>query len=153
MLSDDVHCEARQILENAEKLCQELVHLEHILRFDRLRTWLTLAKISFVRGDYVEAEHRFQEAMNVINKFERTNGHATAVIIMSMIHTLRRSLEAVDHDPEAQIDREKALKQSYKELGTLKSMADPNGTRFWIPGLCEWEEWLRTQDLSRQSHL
>ncbi|KAK2761093.1 hypothetical protein CKAH01_16388 [Colletotrichum kahawae] len=155
MLIDGEHCEARQILENAEKLCQKLVHLESepILRFDQLRTWLTFGKISFIRGDYVGAEHRFQEAMNVINKFERTNGYATTVIITSMIHTLRRSLEAVDHDPEAQINRQKALEQSCKELEILKSMADPNGTRFWIPGLCEWEEWLRTQDLRRQSHL
>ncbi|GKT61116.1 NB-ARC domain-containing protein [Colletotrichum tofieldiae] len=135
----EVTPEACSALGEARKLCVGLQSQSTLLKFERLRTLLTLAKICFVEGNYSEAEGHFSKSLTVMNKFDRTNGYATMTIIKSMIHTVRRA--PVKNDGEL---KQRSLEQSREKLRMLEEKAKEGGIQYWIPGLRGWEASLMT---------
>ncbi|KZL82903.1 and nb-arc domain protein [Colletotrichum incanum] len=122
---DEVALGACSALEEARELCLQLQSQKSLLRFERLRTLLTLAKISFVQGDYSEAEGFLSKSTNLMSKFDRTNGYATMAIIKTMIETLQRS--PVKDDWEI---KQRSIQQSREKLNMLKTSANEGGIRY-----------------------
>ncbi|KAK7433678.1 hypothetical protein Landi51_13829 [Colletotrichum acutatum] len=143
--------EALSVLYKADELCQSLLNLDpgDISRFDQLRSWLTQAKISFIKGDYIRAENGFKGALDLIAKFDMTNGYVTMVIVRSMAVTLKRSLDKSSLDSTSRSKRIELFQQSEQQWKVMKCLVHPTGTRFWMPGLQKWEEWLYSTEVLR----
>ncbi|WQF76964.1 Putative tetratricopeptide-like helical domain superfamily [Colletotrichum destructivum] len=133
--SGKVTHEARNALEKSRKLCV-LLQSQSLLKFERLRTLLTLAKICFVEDKYSEAEDYFSKSFTTMNTFGRTNGYATMAIIKSMIHTVGSRASPED---DGELERQ-SIEQSYEKLKILEEEAEEGGIQYWVPGLRDWED-------------
>jgi len=123
---------AQSRLDEAESLCLEVQSRPDLLKFERLRLHITLAKIRHVRSANEEALACWGEAMKAIGKFRLTNGRTTRVIVVSICDTL----SVLGH----------ASLVSFRQVAALDELARPGVIQHWIAGLRHWLEYLRSQD-------
>jgi hypothetical protein len=124
---------AQERFEEAERLCLDVQSRPDLLKFERLRLLITLAKICHVNSRYEDAFSHWSEAMKAIGEFRMTNGRTTRVIVMSICDALPR------------LGRHTSLvHHSRKEVATLDNLARPGGIQYWIAGLQDWSEYLQS---------
>lgn len=121
--------------DEAERLCLEVRSRPGLLKFERLRLLITLAKISHVNSRHEDALSCWSDAKNAIGEFQMTNGRTTRIIVMSVCDVSRR------------LGHTSLVLQSLKEVAALDELATPGGVECWIAGLRHWSEHLRSSDL------
>ncbi|RSL94493.1 hypothetical protein CEP52_012623 [Fusarium oligoseptatum] len=125
--------------QEAEKLCLDIQSRPSLLKFDKLRLHITLAKIRHVQSDNEGALSYWSGAMKEIGKFKLTNGRATRIIVISICDTL------------SGLGQTWLVDESLKQVESLDEMAKPGGTQHWIAGLRHWLEYLESRSL--RSHI
>ncbi len=124
---------AQSRLDEAESLCLEVQSRPDLLKFERLRLYITLAKIRHVRSPNEEALACWGEAMKAIGRFRLTNGRTTRIIVVSICDTL------------SGLGHASLVSESLKQVAALDELARPGGIQHWIAGLRHWLEYLRSQ--------
>lgn len=79
---------AQKRFKEAEGLCLGIQSRTGLLKFEKLRLQITLAKIRHVESDNEGALSCWSGAMGAIGKFPRANGRTTRIIVMSICDTL-----------------------------------------------------------------
>lgn len=129
---------AQKRLDEAEDVCLLVQSRPALLKLEKLRLHITLAKIRHMRSDYAGALSSWSEAMKAIGKFPRTNGRATRIIVISICDTLK----IMGHS--------ELLDKSLKQVASLDELAKPGAAEYWIAGLRHWLEYIQSR---RQSHV
>lgn len=124
---------AQHRFEEAEQLCLAVQCRPGLLRFEKLRLQVTLAKIRHINGDNEEASRHWAEALVAVGKFPNENC-ATRVIVSSVCDILSRQ-EGVSTDNSL-------LDQSKRHLCLLDERERSGGFRCWIAGMRHWAEYL-----------
>lgn len=117
--------------EEAEQVGLEIKSRPNLLRFEKLRTNIVLAKIYHVKGNNEGALSHWSAAMTEIAKFRLTNGRTTRTIVLSISDILRRLGNGVWEEA------------SLREVAYLDQLAQPGGTRYWIAGMRHWLAYLQ----------
>lgn len=117
--------------EETEQLCLEIKSRSHLLRFEKLRTHIVLAKVYHIKANNEEALSHWSAAMTQIAKFRLTNGHTTRIIVLSISDILRRWGNDV------------LVEVSLKEAAYLDQLAQPGGIRYWVAGMRHWLAYLQ----------
>ncbi|KAK0628691.1 hypothetical protein B0T17DRAFT_588740 [Bombardia bombarda] len=129
--------------KETEKLCLDIQSRTGLLKFEKLRLHITLAKIRHIDSDDNGASSYWAKAMVAISQFPNESG-ATRIIVMSVCDILSRQSASW---PENWL-----LNQSLETLDSLGKLAKPGGVRCWIAGLRHWVEYLQSRGNLR-SHL
>jgi tetratricopeptide (TPR) repeat protein len=119
--------------EEAEQLGLKIQSRHGLLRFEKLRTHIVLAKIYHVKANNEEALSHWSAAMKEIAKFRLTNGRTTRIIVLSIGDILRRLGDGV------------WVEASLKQAAHLDQLAQPGGTRYWIAGMRHWLDYLQLE--------
>lgn len=119
--------------KEAEQLGMEIKSRPNLLRFEKLRTNIILAKIYHVQANNEGALFHWSAAMTEIAKFSLTNGRTTRIIVLSISDILRRLGNVV------------WVEASLKEAAYLDQLAQPGGTRYWIAGMRHWLDFLQLE--------
>ncbi|KAF6822211.1 NB-ARC domain-containing protein [Colletotrichum musicola] len=130
-------------LDAARELCAGLQSRTSLLKYERLRVHITLAKTCFVQHDYQGALDLFSISMREMGFFSRTNGFATRALIRSMVHTLNHLDSGKGNEDSALMQ---VKQQSLDQLASLENLAAPGAMLHWIPGLRKWETYLERED-------
>lgn len=128
---------ARGKYEEAKTVCDEVRSRRNLLKFTKLRIFVVLAKICYVRDDYGGAIGHWNEALQAIGGFELTNGRTTRMIMLSQEEALGKLGYAEIRD------------QSRKQAVVLDELAKPGGTLYWIAGMRHWQRYLEGAIRSR----
>lgn len=104
--------------------------INRLLKFEKLRLHITLAKIRHVQSDKESALSYWKEAMEEIGKFQLTNGRTTRIIVISICDALKG------------LGQTSLLDEYMKQLESLDKMMKPGGTQYWIAGMWHWSEYL-----------
>ncbi|KAL2693528.1 hypothetical protein Neosp_000088 [[Neocosmospora] mangrovei] len=126
---------AQGLFQEAEKLCLDVQSRPGLLKFEKLRLHITLAKIRHVQSDNEGALSYWSGAMKEIGKFKLTNGRATRIIVISICDTL------------SGLGQTWLVDESLKQVESLDEMAKPGGTQHWIAGMRHWLEYLESRSL------
>lgn len=121
---------AQEHFQEAERLCLDIQSRPGLLKFEKLRLHITLAKIRHVQSDKESALSYWQEAMEEIGKFQLTNGRTTRIIVISICDALK------------DLGQTSLLNEYMKQLESLGKMMKPGGTMYWIAGMRHWSEYL-----------
>ncbi|KAL4721785.1 hypothetical protein ACLX1H_011279 [Fusarium chlamydosporum] len=116
-------------LECADKICADIESRGGLLKLERLRLYITIAKIRHSVSDKPRAFESWTKALAGVRKFTLTNGYTTRIIMLS-----RR--EVLPDTADAEADAEWSLKQVH----FLHQCAKPEGTKYWIAGLGQWAQ-------------
>ncbi|KAJ4316487.1 hypothetical protein N0V84_007843 [Fusarium piperis] len=127
---------AQRRFKEAEELCLDIESRAGLLKFEKLRLHITMAKIHHIQSDNEGALSYWSGAMKEIRKFQLTNGHTTRIIVISICDTLG----GLGHTWLMQ----ESLKQA---AASLDEMAKPGGAQYWIAGMRHWLEYLQSQSL------
>lgn len=130
---------AQGLFQEAEKLCLDVQSRPGLLKFEKLRLHITMAKIRHVQSDNEGALSYWSGAMKEIGKFKLTNGRATRIIVISICDTL------------SGLGQTWLVDESLKQVESLDEMAKPGGTQHWIAGMRHWLEYLESRSL--RSHI
>jgi hypothetical protein len=131
---------AQRRFEEAEQLCLDVQSRPDLLKFERLRLYVTLAKLHHVVCDYDGASRSWADALVAVRKFPNENC-ATRIIISSVCDILSRQ---GGPSPNSQL-----LDQSRQHLYILDEREKPGGFRCWIAGMRHWAEYLLSEDSIR----
>ncbi|KAF4332252.1 hypothetical protein FBEOM_13952 [Fusarium beomiforme] len=112
--------------KEAEELCLAVQSRKGLLRFEKLRLQITMAKILHSKSDKERAFSYWSNAMEEIAKFRLTNGHTTRIIILSIRDTL------------SDVGQKRLREASLEQDLVLYATAKPGGTKYWIGGLGHW---------------
>ncbi|CVL11857.1 hypothetical protein FPRO06_07906 [Fusarium proliferatum] len=123
----------------AENICLEVESRPGLLKLEKLRLHITMAKIRHVDFNYDGAFLYWKEAMKDIAKFQMTGGRATRTILLSICDTLRSRGQA------------KLMKDSMDQVALLDAGAKPEGAEYWIAGLRHWSQYLDSR--TSRSHM
>lgn len=115
----------------AEKLCLDVQSRPSLLKLERLRSYITMAKIRHVESDNEGAFSYWSEALKEIAKFQLNNGRTTRIIVISICDALSGLGQAW------------LLTESQKQVAYLDEMAKPGGVQWWIAGMRHWLEYLQ----------
>ncbi|KAH7236328.1 hypothetical protein BKA59DRAFT_308141 [Fusarium tricinctum] len=126
---------AQERYEEAAAICADIETRTSLLKYERLRVYVILAKLSHIRSDFEVALSRWSEAMQALQEFSLVDGQVQTIISASMADVL----DAQGHN---WLTRESPRKASLTEL------AKPQGVPHWIAGFRQWAEYLH----SRGSH-
>lgn len=121
--------------QEAEKLCLAVQPRPGLLKLERVRLHVTMAKIRHIVPDYESAFSSWNEAMKEIAKFQLTNGHTTRIIVLSICDTLRG------------LGQDALLQESMKQVAALDDTEKPGGIRYWIAGMQHWLDSLDSRGL------
>ena len=77
---------AQERFEEVEKLCLEIQTRPSLLKLEKLRLHITLAKIRHVKLDNKGALSYWSAAKKAIGKFHLTNGRSTWIIVLCTIY-------------------------------------------------------------------
>ncbi|RDA90092.1 hypothetical protein CP533_2944 [Ophiocordyceps camponoti-saundersi (nom. inval.)] len=124
---------AQRRFEEAERLCLDVQSRPGLLKFEKLRLHITLAKIRHLNSESQSALVCWSEAMGAIGKFPMTNGRATRIIVMSMCDIL------------GSLGHNWLLDESLRQVASLDEMEKPGGIQYWIAGLRHWLEYLQSR--------
>ncbi|KAF2787055.1 hypothetical protein K505DRAFT_354071 [Melanomma pulvis-pyrius CBS 109.77] len=117
--------------EEAEIICLEVQSCPNLLKFEKLRLHITMAKIRHIKSDNEGVLSCWSAAMQAIGKYHLANGRLTRIIVLSICDTLRR------------MGQNWLADASLKEAESLDKLATPGGTRYWIAGMRHWLEYLQ----------
>jgi hypothetical protein len=123
----------------AENICADVQSRGGLLKLERLRLHITIAKIQHSVSDTTGAFTSWTKALTEIQKFRLTNGYTTRIIMLSSRDVLPDTADA-----EAE--------QSLKQVNSLGRNAEPGGTKFWIAGLGQWAQLRGFSEILDQSH-
>ena len=130
---------AQKRFREAEQLCFNIQSQPRLLKFEKLRLQITLAKIRHAESDNEGALSRWSEAMKEIGKFHMTNGRTTRIIVLSICDTL------------SNLGQTWLMRESMKQVATLDETEKPGGVQYWIAGMRHWSEYLQSRSL--RSHM
>jgi hypothetical protein len=119
-------------LQEAGEVCSDVQSKPNLLKFERLRLQITLAKIHHIQSDNEGALSHWCEALKEIRRFQFTNGRTTRLIIMSICDNLT-SLGQVE-----------LLQASEQQITYLEEIAKPGGIQWWIAGMRQWLDHLQS---------
>ncbi|KAM0293685.1 hypothetical protein ACHAPM_011555 [Fusarium culmorum] len=114
-------------LECAEKICADVELRGGLLKLEKLRLYIKVAKIRHSVLDKQRAFESWIKALEQVGKFCLTNGYTTRIITLSVREVLPDTAYA-----EAE--------QSLKQVHVLGRHAKPEGTKYWIAGLGRWAQ-------------
>ncbi|KAJ4307568.1 hypothetical protein N0V84_012639 [Fusarium piperis] len=120
---------AQNRLDEAEAVCHD--HSPVSAKLPQLHLCITMAKIQHMRSDWVSALSWWTQALQAINKFPPTSGHATWTIYMSIVHVLGK---------QGYID---TAQHTLKALEGLEQSLDGSEAKYWIAGLRKWSEYVK----------
>ncbi|KAK2037723.1 hypothetical protein LZ31DRAFT_480413 [Colletotrichum somersetense] len=132
--SEYVREDAQDMLREARDLCSCLQSDITLLRYEKLRLCITLAKTCHIQSELGDAMLHWNRALDAVSQFGFTSGITTRIIIRSMMDILDRQ----QADPVVKT----AWQKSHNELATLAKFERKNGIMNWVPGLGDWEEYL-----------
>ena len=122
---------AQERFDEAERLCHEIGSRPRLLRFEKLRLHITLAKIYHVRRDWDRAFTFWSQALVASQAFTMTNGHTTRMILRSMCSVLHA------------LGNKRLLEDTQQQMKILQDTARPGGILYWVAGLrCWWDDLL-----------
>jgi hypothetical protein len=124
-------------IEDAEKLCLTIQSQPKLLKFEKLRLHITMAKILHSKSDNEGALSCWSAAMGAIRKFHMTNGRTTRIIVLSICESLSR------------LGHTDIVRESMKQVDQLDGLAKPGGIHYWIAGLRSWLENLQSRERYR----
>ncbi|KAF5619782.1 hypothetical protein F52700_11610 [Fusarium sp. NRRL 52700] len=127
-LAEALFAQARY--KEAESICLEVESRPSLLKLERLRLHITMAKIHHVESNNDDAFLYWKEAMKDIAKFHMTGGRTTRTILLSICHILRCR------------DQVKLMTDSMNQVALLDAGASQQGVEYWIAGLRHWSEYL-----------
>jgi hypothetical protein len=127
--------------EEAEKLCLDVQSRDGLLKFEKLRLYITLAKLRQVDSDDEGAFSHWANALVAISKFPIETGGTTRIILMSICDILDRQ------------GRQQLLNQSLQQLDSMEKLARPGRVWYWIAGLRHWQEFLDFRHKSLRSRM
>jgi len=127
--------------KEAEELCLCIQSRSGLTKFEKLRLYITLAKLRHVVSDYEGAFSYWASAMVAISKFPIETGGTTRIIVESICDIL-------SHQGHQQL-----LDQSKQQVASLDKLARPGSVWHWIAGLRHWLEYLGPQRGPLSSHL
>jgi hypothetical protein len=114
--------------KEAEKLCLDIHSRPGLLKFEKLRLYIPLAKLRHVASDDEEAFSHWANAMVAISKFHLETGITTRIIVLSICDILYRQ------------GQQQLLDQSLQQLVSLDKLAKPGSSLYWIAGLRHWRK-------------
>ncbi|KAF5019077.1 hypothetical protein F66182_8917 [Fusarium sp. NRRL 66182] len=123
---------AQERYEEAEEICLDVASRLSLLKYERLRVYVILAKISHTRLDYELALSRWSEALQVLQEFSLVDGQVQAVISTSVADVL----DAQGHN---------WLTRESPRRASLYEMAKPQGVPHWIAGFRQWADYLQSR--------
>ncbi len=115
---------AQERFGEAEQLCLEIQSRSGLLKLEKLRLHITLAKIHQTNSDNERALTRWSGAMEAVGKFTMTNGRTTRIIVMSICDTL------------GCLGQTWLVHASLQQVASLDNLA--GGIEYWIAGLRHW---------------
>lgn len=114
--------------EEAESICMEIQFRPGLLKAERLRLHIALAKLRHVKFDYEGASSYWGKAMETVRKFPNETC-ASQIIVLSVCDIL-------SHTNVSSVDKKDyLLHQPIDTLSSLSKLAKPGGYRCWIAGL------------------
>ncbi|RMZ78661.1 hypothetical protein DV738_g3784, partial [Chaetothyriales sp. CBS 135597] len=120
----------------AEELCLAVESCPTLLKFEKLRLNIIMAKIRHVlESDLESALSYWNKALAVLGKFNMTNGRTTRILVLSICDILIRQ------------GQDWLVHESMKQVRSLDAMAKPGGVMFWIAGTKHWIEYLDSRGL------
>ncbi|KAF4448910.1 hypothetical protein F53441_7734 [Fusarium austroafricanum] len=123
---------AQERYGEAEEICLDIESRASLLKYERLRLYVILAKLSHIRSDFEVALSRWSEAMQALQEFSLVDGQVQTIISASMADVL----DAQGHN---WLTRESPRKASLTEL------AKPEGVPHWIAGFRQWADYLQSR--------
>ncbi|KAF4471402.1 hypothetical protein FALBO_1686 [Fusarium albosuccineum] len=123
---------AQERFEEAEQICLDIQTRPSLLKYERLRLHIILAKLRHMKSDMESALSCWSEAMQALQKFPLVNGRVNRIISTSMADVL----DAQGHN---WLTRESPRRASLSEL------AKPQGVPFWIAGFRHWADYLQSR--------
>jgi tetratricopeptide (TPR) repeat protein len=118
---------AQENFEEAEGICSAVESQRGLLKFDKLRLQITMAKIQDAKGDKERALPYWIRAMKEVKKSHLTNGYTTRIIVLSIS-------DALSGTDEAEMMKTTSLQQ----VNVLGENAKPGGAKYWVGGLDRW---------------
>lgn len=123
--------------EEVKQRCSEVSKSQWVSNIEKLRLSIIQAKTSHILHHMKDAQSFWLQALKAVENFERTNGHTTRIIILSMSKTLR-PIEDSDY-----------LKKSLQQLQELERIEEPGSVNYWIAGMKDWEIFMKPKSHSR----
>ncbi|KAF5974095.1 hypothetical protein FBULB1_7927 [Fusarium bulbicola] len=136
-LAEALFAQARY--REAESICLDVQSRPDLLKLERLRLHITMAKIRHVEFDNDGAFYYWKEAMKDIAKLHMTGGRTTRTILISICDTLRSHGQT------------KLMTDSMNQVALLDGVAKPEGVEYWIAGLRHWSQYLDSR--TSRSHM
>ncbi|KAF5658480.1 hypothetical protein FCIRC_12885 [Fusarium circinatum] len=130
---------AQERYREAESICLEVESRPGLLKLERLRLHITMAKIHHVESNNDSAFLYWKEAMKDIAKFQMTGGRATRTILLSICDILRSRGQT------------KLTTDSLDQVALLDAGAKPEAVEYWIAGLRHWSQYLDSR--TSRSHM
>ena len=130
-------------LFDANTICAEIESHPKLLRMEKLRLSIILAKLAHIKADYSAALGYWTDAMAAISRYSLANGHATRIILLSMCDVLRQS-KNLDTGM-----KNKGVLRTQEQLKIIESLAGSTGVFYWIAGLRRWLKNLESINRSR----
>ncbi|PTD04502.1 hypothetical protein HYE67_001031 [Fusarium culmorum] len=123
---------AQERYGEAKEVCVDIESRASLLKYERLRVNVILAKLSHTRSDFEAALSRWSEAMQALQEFSLVDGQVQNIISASMADVL----DAQGHN---WLTKESPRKASLTEL------AKPEGVPHWIAGFRQWADYLQSK--------
>ncbi|KAF4342540.1 hypothetical protein FBEOM_3516 [Fusarium beomiforme] len=123
---------AQERYGETEEICLDIESRASLLKYERLRVYVILAKLSHIRSDYEVALSRWSEAMQSLQEFSLVDGQVQTIVSASMADVL----DAQGHN---WLTRESPRRASLNEL------AKPEGVPYWIAGFRQWADYLQSR--------
>lgn len=127
---------AQDRLQETEQLCSDIEGRPGLLKFERLRLHIIMAKTRHIKSDFEGALSHWSAAMKHIGKFQLTNGRATRIIVLSICDTL------------GGLGQTWLVEESMKQVVSLGQRCKPGGAHFWIAGMRHWLGFLESRGQS-----
>uniref|UniRef100_A0A4E9ELE1 Uncharacterized protein n=1 Tax=Gibberella zeae TaxID=5518 RepID=A0A4E9ELE1_GIBZA len=114
-------------IEYTENICLNVQCRGGLLKFERLRFQITIAKIRHSMSDNPGTSISLIKALTEVRKCTLTNGYTTRIIMLSSYEVLPNMAGA-------------HAEASRKEVDVLGGHATPGGTKHWIAGQGHWAQ-------------
>ncbi|CAG9952491.1 unnamed protein product [Clonostachys rosea f. rosea IK726] len=115
-------------LGEAEAICQQ--PQDSPSKMTRLLSFITMAKIRHTQSRLTDSMSLWTQALQAMNKFPPTSGHATRAIHVSISQILNQQ-GVMDTAEQTQV-----------MIRDLESLLDRAEAKYWIPGLRHWCDYL-----------
>lgn len=122
---------------DAEVLCLGVLKESPLLKYEKLRAYITLAKIYHDRSDHDKARSHWTMALETVDRFPSETSRTTRLIL--------RSLCNVAGNDE--------LREQYQErLSRIGALEEADDMKFWISGMRDWEKILQLIESRAQAN-